>query len=185
MLSEKTGAVQISSWHGKYMMLIKKMLGVGPHLLLIGIIIESLTIICHQRVAWPIRLNLETRILLTILCGIACFLCIIWMNRLLMTIGINLSKEQNELIKVGPFAYVRHPLYSNLIMTIPPLLIIWYEDLLFFIPWTIIIVVSHFVVSIEERGLVDIFGEAYEEYRRTVPALIPYKGSFGKPLKGD
>lgn len=161
------------------------MLGVGPHLLLIGIIIEGLTIICHQRVSWPIWLNLETQILLTILCGVACFLGIIWTNRLLMTIGINLSKEQNELIKVGPFAYVRHPLYSNLVMTIPPLLIIWYKDFLFFIPWIIIIVVSHFVVSIEERGLVDVFGEAYEEYRRIVPALIPYRGSVGKSLKGN
>ena len=164
---------------------IKKMLGVGPHLLLIGFFIEGLTIICHQRLSFPIRLNLETRILLTILCGVACFICIIWTNRLLITIGVNLSNEQNELILAGPFAYVRHPLYSNLIMTLPPFLIIWFADLLFFIPWIIIIVVSHFVVSIEEQGLVDVFGEAYEEYRRNVPALIPYKGAFGKGLKGD
>ena len=70
-------------------------------------------------------------------------------------------------------------------MTIPPLLIIWFADLLFFIPWIIIIVVSHFVVSIEERGLADVFGEDYEKYRRNVPALIPYKSAVGKGLKGD
>jgi len=163
---------------------IKKMLGVGPHLLLTGFIIEGLTIICHQRVSFPIRLNLETRILLTILCGVVCFTGVIWTNRFLVTIGVNLSNEQNELIKAGPFAYVRHPLYSNLVMTIPPLLIIWFADLLFFIPWIIVIIVSHFVVSIEERGLIDVFGEAYEEYQKNVPALIPYKGAVGKRLRG-
>lgn len=161
----------------------KKLLGVGRHLLLIGFIIEGLTIICNQRVSFPIRWNLETQILLTILCGIVCFTCIIWTHRLIIKIGVNLSNEQNELITAGSFAYVRHPLYSTLIMTIPPLLIIWFADFLFFIPWIIIIVASHFVVSIEERGLVDVFGETYEEYRKNVPALIPYKGAVGKGLK--
>jgi protein-S-isoprenylcysteine O-methyltransferase Ste14 len=59
-------------------------------------------------------------------------------------------------------------------------MIIWFADLLFFVPWTFIIVISHFVVSIEERGFVDVFGEAYEEYRKNAPVLIPYKGAVGK-----
>jgi protein-S-isoprenylcysteine O-methyltransferase Ste14 len=70
-------------------------------------------------------------------------------------------------------------------MTLPPLLIIWFADILFFIPWIIIIAVSNLVVSIEERGLVVVFGEAYKEYRRNVPALMPYKGAVGKRLKKD
>jgi len=163
---------------------LKNMLGVGPHLLLLGFIIEGLTTINRQWVSFPIRLNLETRILLTIPCVVACFLCIIWVNRLINIIRVNLLNGQNELITTGPFAYVRHPLYSNLIITIPPLLIIWFTDLLFFIPWIIIVLVSHLVVTIEERGLTDAFGEAYEKYRRCVPALIPYKGAIGKHLWG-
>ena len=158
------------------------MLGAGPYLLLIGLIIEGLTITCHQHLSLPIRLNLETRILLTIPCAVAFFLGIIWINRSLITIGINLSNERNELVTAGPFAYVRHPLYSNLIITIPPLLTIWFADFLFFIPWIIIILVSHLVVNIEERGLIDAFGESYEKYRRSVPALIPYKGAIGKKI---
>ena len=163
---------------------LKNILGVGPHLLLLGFTIEGLTTINRQWVSFPIRLNLETRILLTIPCVVACFLCIIWINRLLNIIRVNLLNGQNELITAGPFAYVRHPLYSNLMITIPPLLIIWFADLLFFIPWIIIILVSHLVVAIEERGLSDTFGEAYEKYRRYVPALVPYKGAIGKRLWG-
>ena len=164
---------------------IRKLLGAGPYLLMMGLILEGLALISFQWVSLPIHLNLVTQIVLTVLCGAFCSLCFIWTHRLIIRIGVNLSKEQNELITAGPFAYVRHPLYSTLIMTIPPLLIIWFEDLLFFIPWIIILAVSHFVVSIEERGLVDVFGKAYEEYRRKVPALIPYRGAVGKRLKGD
>jgi hypothetical protein len=42
------------------------------------------------------------------------------------------------------------------------------------------LIFSHYVVSLEERGLIDIFGEDYEKYRRFVPALLPYKGNGGK-----
>jgi len=161
---------------------LKNMLGIGPHLLLLGLTIEGLTTISQQWVSFPIRLNLETRILLTIPCVVACFLCIIWINRLLNMIRINLLNGQNELITAGPFAYVRHPLYSILMITMPPLLIIWFADLLFFIPWIIIILVFHLVVTIEERRLIDVFGKAYQKYRRYVPALIPCKGAIGKRL---
>ena len=160
------------------------MLGVGPHLLLLGSTIEGLTIISHQWVSFPLRLSLENRILLTIPCAVVCFLGIIWINRLLITIGVNLLNGRNELITAGPFAYVRHPLYSILIITVPPLLIVWFADLLFFIPWILIILASHSLVAIEERGLIDTFGEVYEKYRKCVPALIPYKGAVGKHLRG-
>lgn len=158
------------------------MLGVGPFLFLLSIGIEGLTMISRLRVAFPIQLNLETQILLTTPCFVVCFLGLIWINRLINAIRINVLKGHNELIITGPFAYVRHPLYSILIITIPPLLIIWFADLIFFLPWVIIIAVSHFIVPIEEQGLVNVFGEAYLEYRRNVPALFPCKGAAGKRI---
>ena len=65
-------------------------------------------------------------------------------------------------------------------MTIPPLMVVWFSDLLFFVPWLLIVVVAHFLVRVEERGLVEAFGQEYERYRRFVPALLPYKGAGGK-----
>jgi len=59
-------------------------------------------------------------------------------------------------------------------------MIIWFSDLLFLIPWVLLFIISHYVVSLEERGLIEIFGEYYEKYQGFVPALLPYKGAGGK-----
>ena len=161
---------------------IKGIVGIGIYLLLLGLFLEGVTLIVQHWISFPISITFEIQILLTVPCVIACLLVIVWFNRSLSLIKVHLLNGKNELITHGPFAYVRHPLYSTLIITIPPLAIIWFADILFFIPWIVIILVSHFMVRIEERGLIDNFGEAYEKYRRHVPALIPYRGAPGKHL---
>jgi protein-S-isoprenylcysteine O-methyltransferase Ste14 len=163
---------------------IKNIVGVGMHLLLLGLFLEGLTLVIQQWISFPISLTFETQILLTFPCVIACLLGVIWFNRSLNLIKVHLLNGKDELITHGPFAYVRHPLYSTLIILIPPLVIIWLSDLLFFIPWVLILIVSHYVVRLEERGLIEVFSEDYERYRRYVPALIPYKGAIGKRLWG-
>jgi len=164
---------------------LRNLLGVGPQLLLLGFFIEGLTLIIQQWVSFPVPPNFKIQILLMIPCVVACLLGIIWFNHSLNLIRVNLTNGKKKLITHGSFAYVRHPLYSTIIITIPPLAIIWLADLLFFFPWVLIILVSHFVVPIEERGLIDVFGEDYERYRKYVPALLPYKGAGGKRYHGD
>jgi protein-S-isoprenylcysteine O-methyltransferase Ste14 len=70
-------------------------------------------------------------------------------------------------------------------LTIPPLFIVWFADLLFFVPWFLIYVIAHPVVRLEERGLIKTFGKDYEAYRRHVPALLPYKGAGGKRYREE
>ena len=169
---------------------LRKMLGVGPLLLLLGALIEGVTIIARQHLSehlpWlsiPVRLSQTTKIILTIPLGLAFFIGMLWINRWIRRIGLNILNGRNELLIAGPFAFVRHPLYAALILTLPPLLIIWFADLFFLVPWILITLVSHPIVAREERRLVTLFGEAYLAYRRTVPALIPYKGAAGNRLK--
>jgi len=159
---------------------LKNPLGVGLHLLLLGLLLESLTVAIQQWISFPIPLTFETRILLTVPCVAACLLGMIWFNRSLNLITANLLNEKNELVAHGPFNYVRHPLYSTIMITTPPLMIIWLSDLLFFIPWVLMLIVAHYVVRLEERGLIEAFGEDYEKYRKYVPALLPYKGAGGQ-----
>jgi protein-S-isoprenylcysteine O-methyltransferase Ste14 len=155
------------------------------HLLLLGLLLEGLALIVRQWISFPISLTVETQVFLTLLCVVACLLGAIWFNRSLDLISVNLLNGKNELITHGPFAYVRHPLYATLLITIPPLVIVWLSDLLFFIPWAVILILAHYVVRLEERGLIEAFGKDYERYRRCVSALLPYKGARGQNQRED
>ena len=72
----------------------------------------------------------------------------------------------------GPYRWIRHPLYLS------SLLMIWsYPDLtldrlLFNLLFTVWVIVA---ILLEERGLVATFGEAYRNYQREVPILIPWR----------
>jgi protein-S-isoprenylcysteine O-methyltransferase Ste14 len=158
----------------------KNLLGVGPHLLLLGILLEGLTIFIRQWFSFYVPITFELQVILTVPCVTLCLLGMIWFNRSLDLIKVNLLDEKKKLITHGPFNYVRHPLYSTLMLTIPPMMIIWFSDFLFLIPWVLLFILSHYVVSLEERGLIETFGEEYKKYRRFVPSLLPYKGAGGK-----
>jgi len=134
----------------------------------------------RQWVSFHIPLTFKMQAILTVPCITVCSFGLIWFNHSLNLIKVYLKNGENKLITDGPFNYVRHPLYSTLLITIPPLMIIWFSDLLFLVPWILLFVLSHYVVSLEERGLIEIFGEYYKTYRRFVPALLPYKGAGGK-----
>ena len=159
---------------------LKNLLGVGLYLLLLGLLLEGLTVVLWQRVSFPIPLTLEVQILLTIPFAAACILGVIWFNRTLNLVKAHLVGGKHELVTHGLFAYVRHPLYATIMMTLPPLVIFWFADLVFFIPWMLIVIAAHYIVPFEERGLVEAFGEDYKRYRRYVPALLPYKGNGGR-----
>jgi methanethiol S-methyltransferase len=70
----------------------------------------------------------------------------------------------------GPYRWVRHPLY------LVSLVIIWagpvftLDRLLHNFLWTLWIVIG---ATMEERDLLNCFGEAYRSYRKTVPMLLP------------
>ena len=164
---------------------IKELLGVGMHLLLLGLLLEGLAVVLRQWISFPLSLAFATQILFTVLCVGACLLGAIWFNCTLDLIRVHLLNGKNELVTSGPFAYVRHPLYATLAMTIPPLLVVWLSDLLFVVPWVLILVLAHLLVRLEERGLMEEFGQEYKEYRKYVPALLPYKGAGGKRYRGE
>jgi len=159
---------------------LKDLLGVGMHLLLAGFLLEALTIVVRQWFSFPVSLAVGMRIALTFPCVLLCMLGVVWFNGSLNLAKIHLLSGENKLITHGPFNYVRHPLYATLLITLPPLMIIWYADVLFIMPWVVMFMIAHSVVLLEERGLVKTFGEDYKRYRKYVPALLPYKGAGGR-----
>jgi protein-S-isoprenylcysteine O-methyltransferase Ste14 len=82
-------------------------------------------------------------------------------------------KADHELITSGPYALVRHPIYTGLLVG-------FVGSALALGRWRGIVAVVLMglaqwrKVRIEERGMRQLFGERYREYERRVSALIPF-----------
>ena len=82
-------------------------------------------------------------------------------------------KQNHELILRGPYAFVRHPIYTGLLMAMLGTAIVFGLARCF---------VGVFILGLglwiksqtEERFMLQQFGDQYTQYRREVRALIPY-----------
>jgi protein-S-isoprenylcysteine O-methyltransferase Ste14 len=81
-------------------------------------------------------------------------------------------KQDHTLTRSGPYRWVRHPIYTGLLMAVlgSTLTEGTWRSLL--APLLIALAFSH-KIRIEERFLGAQFGEAYRQYREEVPALLP------------
>lgn len=82
-------------------------------------------------------------------------------------------KHDHELVRRGPYAWVRHPIYTGLLAAFAGTAIAlaqWRGILT-----TVIVFVALWrKLRIEERWMGEMFGAAYARYRREVAALIPF-----------
>lgn len=78
----------------------------------------------------------------------------------------------------GLYRYVRHPLMTGLVLWFWATPHMTVGHLLFAAGFTTYILVG---VRLEERMLIDIYGEAYREYRERVPMLFPRPGRSVDP----
>ncbi len=80
----------------------------------------------------------------------------------------------HELVRTGPYAVVRHPVYTSmfLMMLATGLLLAWWP--LFLLGIVLYIAGTEIRVRAEEGLLKSRFGAEFEEYQRTVPAYLPF-----------
>jgi protein-S-isoprenylcysteine O-methyltransferase Ste14 len=113
-----------------------------------------------------------------------------WTGTLLLALGLAFSvwarvylgrnwsatvtvKEDHELIRGGPYALVRHPIYTGLLLAFIGSAIVRAE-------WRgvlavlIVLVVLGRKLRLEERFMSETFGDEYRRYREHTAALIPY-----------
>jgi protein-S-isoprenylcysteine O-methyltransferase Ste14 len=112
---------------------------------------------------------------LGLLLVIAGLLFAVWAR---MQLGRNWSgtvtvKEDHELIRSGPYAIVRHPIYTGLLLAILGTAIVFGEwrGLFAFCFLTVAFLLK---LRREERFMAESFPDTYPRYRAQVPALIPY-----------
>ena len=81
-------------------------------------------------------------------------------------------KHDHELIVRGPYRWVRHPIYTGLLLAILGSALALGE-LRGVIAFAIIAVSFWFKLRLEERWMGEQFGGAYDDYRRRTKALVP------------
>ena len=84
-------------------------------------------------------------------------------------------RENHEFVQSGPFRFVRHPTYFSMILELvsfPLFCGAWF--MLILVP-IVYIPALMLRLRLEEPAMVAKFGDAYRDYQRRVPMLIPYK----------
>jgi len=82
-------------------------------------------------------------------------------------------KEGHELIRSGPYAYVRHPIYTGLLVALLGSAVACGE-LRALIGWCVVAGAFIRKLRIEERFMREIFPGQYPGYCAAVPALVPF-----------
>lgn len=99
----------------------------------------------------------------------------VWARRYLASnwSGLITLKQDHELITGGPYAWVRHPIYTGLLVGFIGSAVSLGEA-----RGILAVLLAAFScwrkLRIEERGMRRLFGERYVEYERRVAALIPF-----------
>lgn len=78
-----------------------------------------------------------------------------------------------ELVASGPYAYVRNPMITGVVLILLAESLIFYSSALCI--WAIVFAcvnIIYFILS-EEPGLRKRFGKEYEEYCKNVPRIVP------------
>jgi protein-S-isoprenylcysteine O-methyltransferase Ste14 len=83
--------------------------------------------------------------------------------------------EGHQLITTGPYRIVRHPIYSGMfmIMLATAIVLATWQGLL--VAVALYTIGTVWRIAIEEKLLIETFGSQYLEYKRKVPAFIPWK----------
>lgn len=106
--------------------------------------------------------------------ALAGVLLAIWSRRML---GANWSvavqlKRGHELVERGPYRWMRHPIYSGLLLAFLGTAVL-IGELRGAIAFVIVAVSFWYKLRLEEQWLGEQFGAAYADYRRRVKAVVP------------
>lgn len=115
-----------------------------------------------------------------VIVGAAVFIAAMWVfRRTHKELGRNWSitleiREKHELISRGPYAFVRHPMYTSfMLMGLGQAFLLpnWFAGLAGLVGFAILFFLR---VDKEERMMLEIFGPQYRDYMDRTKRIIPY-----------
>ncbi len=133
--------------------------------------------------SWILSYSIELNAVLQAI-GWAVFICgvilQVWTLRILGGLRIIGLPEVTRLVESrvfmsGPFSVIRHPTYASHTIMFAGVFLISGVLALAVITLLDIIIINAFVIPLEDRELIERFGDEYREYKDHVPAFFPIK----------
>lgn len=81
---------------------------------------------------------------------------------------------EHRLVRSGPYSLVRNPIYTSMLLVLCATAVIVSPWPLFLAGLIVFVIGTEIRVRTEEKLLASRFGEEFLEYKRTVPAYIPF-----------
>ncbi len=140
-----------------------------------GMISQSLPIILWKNNAIPYQsLDLAAYIGILMLFG-GLYLRILTIDELDKFFTNEVRIEDGwKLIKTGTYKYIRHGSYTGSILTMLGTSVLFHSWISLFMGFIFLFIVYDYRIRLEEKMLVDFFGESYVEYQKTTKKLIPH-----------
>jgi len=88
------------------------------------------------------------------------------------TATVKITKE-HELIKNGPYKFIRHPSYLGAFIAIIGCPVFLNDTYTIFISSIAMIIAYYFRITVEEKTLSNHFGKFYEDYKKDTYRLVP------------
>lgn len=100
---------------------------------------------------------------------------VVWCQR---TLGVQWSLtarliEGHRLVTAGPYAYVRNPIYAAMLPMMTATAVAFSSPLVLLAALVLYLAGTRIRIASEEGLMAAAFGEAWADYRRSVPALVP------------
>ena len=84
-------------------------------------------------------------------------------------------RENHQLVRSGPFRWLRHPTYFSMILELLSICLIMNAYLSLILTSLLFIPALLMRIKLEEAALVEKLGSSYQSYQSQTPAIFPYK----------
>lgn len=85
------------------------------------------------------------------------------------------SITENKLQTKGIYAWVRNPMYSGWWIALSGITLMWHNAWMLILPVIDWVIMTIALINTEEKWLLDLYGNEYAEYKKSVNRCIPWK----------
>jgi protein-S-isoprenylcysteine O-methyltransferase Ste14 len=152
---------------------------------IVGIFVQTLSLFAvwmmpRQHETWILPLGVWFQFVSTIIVIVLVMVSLWTMASALRVLGKQWSLqarvlENHQLVREGPYRFVRHPIYTGMLGMILAAGLAWSHWIGLLIALVLFTIGTAIRIRSEEKLLREQFGAAFDDYKRSVPAVVPIK----------